>query len=133
MGAKKRDKIKESDVTGFKFFDKLAPLLKRLHDDGCQRDRAGNRQQHFDQYCMLMLLYLFTPIVTSLRGIQQASELKNVRRKLGCPLASLGSLESDQRFRCGTPQGNHHRTGGPTRTALSKQTSPGYQADDKTS
>ena len=41
---------------------------------------------------MLMLLYLFNPIVTSLRGIQQASELKKVQRKLGCPRASLGSL-----------------------------------------
>jgi len=39
-----------------------------------------------------MLLYLFNPIVTSLRGIQQASELKNVQRKLGCARASLGSL-----------------------------------------
>jgi len=92
MGAKKRDKIEERDITGLKFFDKLAPLLKRLHRDGCQRDRAGNRTLHYDQYCMLLLLYLFNPIVTSLRGIQQASELKNVQRKLQCPRASLGSL-----------------------------------------
>jgi hypothetical protein len=47
---------------------------------------------HFDQYCQLLLLYLFNPIVTSLRGIQQASELKKVQRKLGCPRAALGSL-----------------------------------------
>ena len=89
---KRKRKIEESDITGLKFFDKLAPLLNRLHDDSCQRDRAGNRQLHFDQYCMLTLLYLFNPIVTSLRGIQQASELKKVQRKLGCPRASLGSL-----------------------------------------
>lgn len=85
-------KIEESDITGLKFFDQLAPLLQRLHDDGCQRDRAGNRELHFDQYCMLILLYLFNPVVTSLRGIQQASELKKVQRKLKCPRASLGSL-----------------------------------------
>ena len=41
---------------------------------------------------MLMLLYLFNPIVTSLRGIQQASELQKVQEKLGCARASLGSL-----------------------------------------
>ena len=41
---------------------------------------------------MLMLLYFFNPIVTSLRGLQQASELKNVQAKLGCARASLGSL-----------------------------------------
>ena len=41
---------------------------------------------------MLVLLYLFNPIVTSSRGSQQASELKKAQRKLGCPRASLGSL-----------------------------------------
>ena len=41
---------------------------------------------------MLMLLYFFNPIVTSLRGLQQASQLKNVQKKLGCTRASLGSL-----------------------------------------
>jgi len=39
-----------------------------------------------------MLLDCFNPIVTSLRGLQQASELKNVQRKLGCSRAALGSL-----------------------------------------
>ena len=92
MAAKKRRKIREKDITGLKFFDKLAPLLARLHDAGCGRDKAGNRQLHFDQYAMLILLYLFNPIVTSLRGIQQASELANVQRKLGCRRAALGSL-----------------------------------------
>ncbi|MCI0492653.1 MAG: IS4 family transposase [Planctomycetes bacterium] len=92
VSRKKRDKIKSREITGLKFFDKLAPLLERLEEVGCERDRAGNRELHFDQYCMLILLYLFNPIVTSLRGIQQASELDKVQRKLGCPRASLGSL-----------------------------------------
>jgi hypothetical protein len=92
VSRKKREKIKSEDITGLKFFDKLAPLLERLQEVGCQRDRAGNRELHFDQYCMLVLLYLFNPIVTSLRGIQQASELDKVQRKLGCSRASLGSL-----------------------------------------
>lgn len=85
-------KIEDKDITGLKFFDKLAPLLQRLHGDGCNRDKSGNRTLHYDQYCMLMLLYLFNPVVTSLRGIQQASELKKVQKKLGCQRASLGSL-----------------------------------------
>jgi len=85
-------KIKAKDITGLKYFDQLAPLLERLHEDGCERDRAGNRTLHYDKYCMLMLLYLFNPVVTSLRGIQQASELKKVQAKLGCARASLGSL-----------------------------------------
>lgn len=92
MAGKKRQEVREKDVTGLKYFDKLSPMLERLHDVGCDRDKAGNRRLHFDQYCMLILLYLFNPIVTSLRGIQQASELANVQKKLGCPRASLGSL-----------------------------------------
>ncbi len=41
---------------------------------------------------MLILLYMFNPVVTSLRGLQQASDLKKVQKKLGCVRASLGSL-----------------------------------------
>lgn len=92
MARKERDKIHEKDITGLKYFDRLAPLLERLRDVSCERDRAGNRELHYDQYCLLVLLYLFNPIVTSLRGIQQASELAKVQKKLGCPRASLGSL-----------------------------------------
>lgn len=92
MAGRKRAKLREQDVTGLKYFDKLAPLLERLHDDGCARDRAGNRTLHYDQYCLLILLYLFNPIVTSLRGLQQASELAKVQKKLGCARAALGSL-----------------------------------------
>lgn len=84
--------VREQDVRGLKYFDQLAPLLARLHDVGCASDRAGNRSLHFDQYCMLVLLFLFNPVVKSLRGLQQASQLKNVRKKLGCPRTSLGSL-----------------------------------------
>jgi hypothetical protein len=92
MAGKRRDDVREEDVTGLKYFDKLAPLLARLHEVGCDRDKAGNRTLHFDQYCMLVLLFLFNPVVRSLRAIEQASELRKVQRKLGCQRASLGSL-----------------------------------------
>jgi hypothetical protein len=92
MAGKKREDVREEDVTGLKYFDKLAPLLAHLHEVGCQRDKAGNRTLHFDQYVMLVLLFLFNPVVRSLRAIEQASELRKVQRKLGCQRASLGSL-----------------------------------------
>ena len=85
-------KIKEKDIVGLKYFDQLGELLQQLHEVGCERDRADNRTLHTDQYCMLILLYMFNPVVTSLRALQQASELKKVRTKLGCARASLGSL-----------------------------------------
>jgi DDE family transposase len=84
--------LREEDVRGLRYFDQLAPLLGRLHDVGCRRDRAGNRQLHYDQYCLLVLLFLFNPVVKSLRGLQQASQLAKVRRRLGCPRTSLGAL-----------------------------------------
>ena len=80
MAGQARDEVTERDITGLKYFDQLAPLLARLHDKSCARDRAGNRQLHYDQYCLLILLYMFNPIVTSLRGLQQASELTKVQK-----------------------------------------------------
>ncbi len=85
--ARKTPKIRERDVQGLKYFKKLRPLFDRLHEVGCGRDRAGNRELHMDQYCCLVMLFMFNPIVSSLRAIQQAGGLKNVQRKLGCPRA----------------------------------------------
>ena len=85
-------RLTEKDIVGLKYFDQLLPLFQRLHDEGCQRDKAGNRDLHFDQYCLMVLLFLFNPICSSLRALQQASELKNVQKKLGCARAALGSL-----------------------------------------
>ena len=86
-----------ADVTGLKYFEKLAPLLERLHDVGCERDRAGNRDLHYDQFCLLLLLGLFNPMVDSLRGLQQASELEKVQKRLQLGRASLGSLSEASR------------------------------------
>ena len=96
--SKKRKKIKETQLQGFKYFKVLSTLLERLHSAGCARDRAGNRTLHMDQYLSLILLYLFNPICTSLRSLQQASELKKVQRKLGVSRASLGSLSESARI-----------------------------------
>lgn len=87
-----RDPIREEDVEGLKYFRKLWPLFERLREVGCDRDKAGNRELFMDQYCGLVLLFMFNPCLRSLRALQQASELQNVQRKLGCGRASLGSL-----------------------------------------
>jgi hypothetical protein len=90
--AKKKQRIRSRDISGLKYFEQLVPLLESLHDVGTQRDKAGNRALFMDQYCLLILMFLFNPVVDSLRGIQQASELEKVQKKLGCSRASLGSL-----------------------------------------
>jgi len=97
MARPRKPRIREEELQGFSHFRLLSPVLQRLHDDACRRDRAGNRILHFDQYVALILLYFFNPIVTSLRGIQQTSELAKVQEKLGCSRASLGSLSEAAR------------------------------------
>ena len=93
----KKQEITESELQGFKYFKKLSQLLERLHTAGCQRDRAGNRLLHMDQYMMLLLLCMFSPVSKSLRSLQQASELQKVQKKLGVPRSSLGSLSEAAR------------------------------------
>ena len=95
--SKKRHKIKERELQGFKYFKTISKILESLHDVGCQGDLAGNRILHMDQYISLLLLHMFNPICTSLRSLQQASELKKVQKKLGVPRASLGSLSEAAR------------------------------------
>jgi hypothetical protein len=97
MAPKRRAPIQERDLQGLKYFRALGPILDRLHLDATARDRAGNRQLHFDQYASLLLLYFFNPILTSLRGIQQASQLAKVQKLLGCQRTSLGSLSEASR------------------------------------
>lgn len=97
VASRRRAKIQEKDLRGFKHFKLLIPVLEKLHHHACERDTAGNRKLHYDQYTALILLYFFNPIVSSLRGIQQASELRKVQRILKCPRASLGSLSEAAR------------------------------------
>lgn len=92
MGMPRRQPITEKQLHGFKYFKKLLPLLDRLHDHRLERDRAGNRVLHYDQYLALLLLFFFNPIVTSMRGLVQASSLNKVRQKLGVSPTSLGSF-----------------------------------------
>lgn len=82
----------QEKLAGVRFLQRVQPLLARLHDDGTQRDRAGNRQLFFDHLCGLLLLAFFNPALKSLRDLQGASRLAQVRKKLGCSATSLGSL-----------------------------------------
>jgi hypothetical protein len=70
----------ERDVQGLKYLDKPLPLLDRSLDVGCQHDRAGSRKPHYDQYCMLVLLFLFNPTLRSLRALQQPSAKKGATK-----------------------------------------------------
>jgi DDE family transposase len=79
-------------VHGFKYVRLVGKLLQNLHGAGVERDRAGNRQLFYDQYATLLLLYFFTPTVTSLRGVQQVSTLAKVQERWGVARTALGTL-----------------------------------------
>jgi hypothetical protein len=79
-------------VHGLRYLQLIGPLRDRLRADGTARDRAGNRGLFLDQYLGLLLLYFFSPALTSLRAVQRATELPRVQRAAGTGRVSLGSL-----------------------------------------
>jgi Transposase DDE domain len=84
--------ITEDQLRGLKFFKRLSPLLDRLHEVGTERDHAGNRRLFFDQYCKLVLLYLFNPLIGSVRMLQESLQLNNAARAAGVKRFSLASF-----------------------------------------
>ena len=83
--------LADKDVRGLKYLRHLLPLFARLHEVGCERDKSANRKLHFDQYCALVMLYLFNPLIDSMRALQHASELP-CAKKMGLDRFSLGSF-----------------------------------------
>jgi hypothetical protein len=101
--ARVADKTHDNPITadkllGIKQLRKIAGLLQSLHNAGCDRDRAGNRELHFNDYVMLILLYLFNPMIESMRDLQMVSELPEIRKKLGIKRFSLGSFSESCRM-----------------------------------
>src|SRR5688500_12041709 len=76
---------------------RVAGLLASLHEAGCGRDKAGNRELHFDDYVLLVLLYLFNPLIDSVRTLQKVADLPEVRQRLGIKRFSLGSFSESCR------------------------------------
>jgi hypothetical protein len=77
----------------------LRKMLAQIHLAGTERDRAGNRRFFYDHYLSLLLLFYVNPSLTSLRSLQNASNWEKVRKRLGIPRVSLGSIsESTQVF-----------------------------------
>ena len=79
-------------VQGFKDVRLVGQLRQELQAVGTERDRAGNRQRFYDQDATWLLLYFFTPTVTSLRGLQQLSTLTKVQQRWGVRRTALGTV-----------------------------------------
>jgi len=83
-----QSRINTDTLQGGKYLDNILPLLRRYQSVKPHH----NRKLHFDQYLALILMYFFNPVLTSLRGIQQASKIQKLQKKLGLNSTSLGAL-----------------------------------------
>ena len=90
-------KIDPRQIQGLKRLRHILPLLAGLHEVGCERDVAGNRELHFDEYVTLVLLWMFNPMLDSMRALQRASELEKVSEQLGVKRFSVGSFSESVR------------------------------------
>jgi hypothetical protein len=89
--------ITADQLHGIKQLRRVAGMLSGLHHAGCDRDKAGNRELHFDDYVLLILLYLFNPMIDSMRTLQKVSELPEIQSRLGIKRFSLGSFSESCR------------------------------------
>jgi hypothetical protein len=84
-------------IGGIKRLGYLLPLLEPLHWVGCERDSAGNRELHFDEYVTLVLLCMLNPMLESVQMLQQASSLEKISDKLGVKRFNIGSFSESVR------------------------------------
>lgn len=98
-GAVRADKkpLTQKDILCLGHLQRAFDLLDRLHEVGCGRDKAGNRELFFDDYCKLVLLHTWNPLIESVQDLQQVLGLKNVAKALGVKRFSSGSFSESVR------------------------------------
>jgi len=84
--------VHDEDIQGSKYVGKFLTLIERIRSVGEAETRDPRLQLDVQQLGGHLLFYFFTPLLTSLRSIQRASELKKVQKLLGCSRVALGSL-----------------------------------------
>ena len=87
-GRKTKPPLRPNQIAGAKYLQNILDLLPSLRD---HRD-CPNRTLHYDEYVAYTLLYFFTPVLTSMRGLQQVSTFEQIHRKLKVPRFSLGAF-----------------------------------------
>jgi hypothetical protein len=97
--AHKRTEYTEREICGLKFFRPIMQVLARLR----QLYPDPKRHLLYDDYIVLLLLYYFNPVMTSLRSLQRVSDFESIQKRLGIQHASLGSLSESARVFDSTP------------------------------
>ena len=89
---RKAKRLDPDDLCTPKYLARVQELFSHLHETGCERDRAHNRELFFDQYCSAVMFHGLCPVVTSMRALQEACQFPSVQQKLGVTRFSLGSF-----------------------------------------
>ena len=96
-GAPETEPLREKDILCLGHLQRVFGLLDALADVGTERDTAGSRELFFNDYCKLVLLHIWNPLIGSLRQLQEAVALKKVAEALGVKRFSLGSFSEAPR------------------------------------
>jgi hypothetical protein len=92
-----QEPLREKDILCLGHLQRVFGLLDALADVGTERDTAGNRGLFFNDYCKLVLVHVWNPLIDSLRRLQEAAGLDNVAKALGIKRFSLGSFSEAPR------------------------------------
>ena len=95
--AEPKQPFTDDQILNLGHLQRVCGLLDSLKDVGCERDTAGNRRLFFDDYCKLVLLYTWNPLLQSIRDLQNAVSLPKVAKALGVGRFSLGSFSESCR------------------------------------
>jgi hypothetical protein len=93
-----KEPLKEKDIIGLGYLKRLFPLLDRLREVGCGRDRAGNRELFYNDYVKLVMLYTWNPLINCIDDLRQAALLPNVAKVMGLKRFSAGSFSESVRI-----------------------------------
>lgn len=88
MPGKARPRPTERDIQGLKYLRGIEEIVAPLRDVPAH----GNRDFMLHDCVGLLLLYYFNPVLTSMRALQQATELANVQKMLGIKRVSIGAM-----------------------------------------
>jgi hypothetical protein len=92
-----QESLQEKDILCLGHLQRVFGLLDALADVGTERDTACNRELFFNDYCKLVLLHIWNPVIGSLRQLQEAVALEGVAKALGVQRFSLGSFSEAPR------------------------------------
>lgn len=84
--------IRDEDIQGGKLVKRFLSVVGKIRAISESEQSHPRRELDIEQLAGHLLFFFYTPVVTSLRAIQRASELKKVQRLLGASRAALGSL-----------------------------------------